>query len=204
MDGCKRESKLDHMSHYVMPLSPLEREIVTVLEPVLAAQQCELVRICVSVSSNKQVDIFVDNINADNHDNKSPICVDKLQTLHLLVQDVLSVALQHTLLPGSYLLQLSSPGLDRPLTRLRHFHKAIGKRICVRLAHGMQGESQTGVLLNVQESGIVLKDLDESAARSLLLQWHEMQEVICLYDFAHRRDQKSLATKLLTAARRGK
>ncbi|MEM7403113.1 MAG: hypothetical protein AAF310_03780 [Myxococcota bacterium] len=189
------------MSHYVMPLSPIEREIVAVLEPVLAAQQCELVRICVSVSSNKQVDIFVDNIDTDHHGNRSSIRVDKLQTLHLLVQDVLSAALQHTLLPGSYALQLSSPGLDRPLTRLRHFHKAVGKRICVRLAHSMQSKLQTGVLLNVQQSGIVLKDLDDSAARSLLLQWHEMQEVICLYDFAYRRDQKSLATKLSTAGR---
>ncbi|MEM7588763.1 MAG: hypothetical protein AAF320_01145 [Myxococcota bacterium] len=187
-------------ARYVMPLSPLEKEMVEAIEPVLEIQGCELVRICVSgPPRNVQVEVFI-----ENSDQNDPICVNKLQQLHPLVQDVLAVEFQQKLLKEEYGLQLSSPGFDRPLTRFQHFQEAIGKNVCVRFAQGTQRRSQTGVLLGVQEDGIVLKDLDELAARSLLLQWHEMQEVICLHAFSCLGAQKRLATKSSVAARRGK
>lgn len=183
---------------YVMPLLPIEQEIIKAVAPVLATQGCELVRICVSGSKNMHVEVFVDNF-----DNKLPICVKKLQQLHPLVQDIISVVLSEKLSEGNCYLQVSSPGLDRPLTRLRHFQEALGKPVRVRFAYADREKTQTGVLLDVQEGGIVLEDLDESAARSLLLQWHEMQEVVSLHDFSHRVPRKP-SKKLSVAARRGK
>ena len=183
---------------YVMPLSPIEREILEAIEPILQVQGCELVRVHVSCLPDIEVKIFV-----DNSCNKSPICVEKLKKIHLLIQDFLPVMSQQKLLPGAYHLQVSSPGLNRPLTRLQHFQNALGKPVCVRFTHADRKKSQTGVLLDVQESGIVLKDLDELAARSLLLQWHEMQEVV-LNEFSYRAVQKGLAAKSSTAVKREK
>lgn len=41
---------------------------------------------------------------------------------------------------GSYTLEVSSPGLERPLRRPEHFEAAIGERVKVKLMPGVEGD----------------------------------------------------------------
>ena len=41
--------------------------------------------------------------------------------------------------PGNYTLEVSSPGLDRALTKLKHFHRFMGKDIRVKLRFPLDG-----------------------------------------------------------------
>ena len=53
-------------------------------------------------------------------------------------------------LPGHYDLEVSSPGLDRPLVFAEHFERFAGQRIKVRLAEKVEGRrSLEGVLLGL-------------------------------------------------------
>jgi ribosome maturation factor RimP len=55
-------------------------------------------------------------------------------------------------LPGHYDLEVSSPGLDRPLVYPEHFQRFRGQRIRVRLAEKVEGRRRLeGVLLGQQE-----------------------------------------------------
>jgi ribosome maturation factor RimP len=56
---------------------------------------------------------------------------------------------------GSYTLEVSSPGLDRPLKTLRHYEKSIGKLVKVVLKEDREGSGfLRGRLLSVDEKGI--------------------------------------------------
>ncbi|WP_295387289.1 ribosome maturation factor RimP [uncultured Thiodictyon sp.] len=57
-------------------------------------------------------------------------------------------------LPGHYDLEVSSPGLDRPLVFPEHFARFVGARIKVRLAEKVEGRRNLeGVLLGLDATG---------------------------------------------------
>jgi ribosome maturation factor RimP len=59
------------------------------------------------------------------------------------------------LTPGSYTLELSSPGVARPLTLARHWHRNVGRLVAVRVA----GRQLTGRVIATSERGVSL-DVD--------------------------------------------
>ncbi len=49
--------------------------------------------------------------------------------------------------PGRYLLEVSSPGIERPLRRPAHFQRAVGSAVSVKRRAGVEGERRLeGVL----------------------------------------------------------
>lgn len=66
---------------------------------------------------------------------------------------------------GSYLLEVSSPGLERPLRRPEHFAGAVGARVSVKTVPGTEGERRvTGDLVAADDEGITVAP-DEGEAR---------------------------------------
>lgn len=58
---------------------------------------------------------------------------------------------------GKYLLEVSSPGLDRPLFAITQYEKQVGKRLKIRLhAPIMQKRNFVGVLQRVEEGQVCL------------------------------------------------
>jgi ribosome maturation factor RimP len=56
------------------------------------------------------------------------------------------------------LVEVSSPGLDRPLTKPEHFRRFVGKEAKVKLAEPVEGRrSFTGTIERTDEAGFVLK-----------------------------------------------
>jgi ribosome maturation factor RimP len=65
----------------------------------------------------------------------------------------------------TYALEVSSPGLDRPLTKLEHFHRFLGRRVRVRTREPLEGRRNfTGTLTDADERGVSL-DADGGAVR---------------------------------------
>jgi ribosome maturation factor RimP len=62
-------------------------------------------------------------------------------------------------LPGSYTLEVSSPGLDRPLVRPEDFRKRVGETVKVKLRRPDQTGRRnfSGRLMEATDSGIVLE-----------------------------------------------
>lgn len=60
--------------------------------------------------------------------------------------------------PKPYILEVNSPGLDRPLKTQRDFQRVQGKKVCVMTLEKFQGGvSHAGVLEAVRPEGIRLK-----------------------------------------------
>ncbi|MEO0096986.1 MAG: ribosome maturation factor RimP [candidate division WOR-3 bacterium] len=75
------------------------------------------------------------------------------------VSNLLSLKLDTLdLIPHSYVLEVSSPGVERKLKNVEHFKKAIGKKIIVQ----KENEYIYGELLNADNQLITLKTLEGS------------------------------------------
>lgn len=62
---------------------------------------------------------------------------------------------------ASYSLEVSSPGLDRPLTKLEHYHRFRGRRVRVRTRERIDGQrSFTGTLADADEHAVRLEGSD--------------------------------------------
>ncbi|MCG3176204.1 MAG: Ribosome maturation factor RimP [Candidatus Omnitrophica bacterium] len=75
-------------------------------------------------------------------------------------------------LSGSYLLEVSSPGADRPLKSLRDFEKAIGKTLDVQAKGAEPGRIWTfrATLENASADGLVFRMTKDGSLESLALE----------------------------------
>ncbi len=59
---------------------------------------------------------------------------------------------------GTYTLEVTSPGLERPLKRPEHFIRSLGAIVTIKTAPGVEGDRRVaGVLASADESGIVVR-----------------------------------------------
>lgn len=65
-------------------------------------------------------------------------------------------------IPGPYVLEVMSPGIDRPLRRPEDFEKSVGRRVKVRLKQPFEGRnSYSGIVRDAVEESFVLDMGDE-------------------------------------------
>ena len=84
------------------------------------------------------------------------VSLDDLTRVSRQLGDLLDV---HDAVPGSYNLEVSSPGINRRLRRPEHFRRYVGKRVRVRTAEPLDGRrSFVGVLEAVTTDGVVVRD----------------------------------------------
>lgn len=139
---------------FLLPLSDLERSIVSRMSPLLAGLGFELYRLRVTGQSHRaHLAVYV-----DRSAGQGSIQMADLERLSHLLSDALDVWDNESgLFGGSYNLEVSSPGVERPLATRSHFEGAVGKVIKVK-TDGQQGLSKqvVGTLEAVLEDAIQL------------------------------------------------
>lgn len=70
--------------------------------------------------------------------------------------------------PGRYTLEVSSPGLERPLRTPEHFQRAVGSVVNLKTRADVEGERRIkGLLAAADPSSIVVRDPDSLEERTL-------------------------------------
>ena len=59
------------------------------------------------------------------------------------------------LVPGRYVLEVSSPGIERPLRRPEHFRKAIGSTVALKTSAGTDGDRRVEGVLEAADDAAV-------------------------------------------------
>ena len=81
----------------------------------------------------------------------------------------------------NYVLEVSSPGLDRPLKKEKDFEHAIGKKIKVKTVAPVKGRrNYTGYLRNFQK-GILYMELENGPIH---FPWKEVEKANLVYEFS--------------------
>ncbi len=140
-------------------MATYREEIIGLVEPVIESEGLELVELeCLRMKTRWLVRIFIDR--------EGGATLDDCTAISHQVGDLLNV---HDLPPGPYTLEVSSPGLDRPLTRDKDFEKYRGAKVRIRAREPIDGSRNfLGTLIDYAvEDGrkIVIIDVDGRTVR---------------------------------------
>ena len=96
-------------------------------------------------------------------DSDAGVDVDALARLSRSLSRALD---EQDLIDGRYTLEVSSPGLERPLRTADHFRRAAGSEVKVKTRPDFDGPRRlTGVLEAVADDGVDLRDGDGRVSR---------------------------------------
>lgn len=105
-------------------------------------------------------------VTVDLPDGPGGVSSDQLADVTRAVSDALDTLDPFT---GTYTLEVSTPGIDRPLTVPRHFRRAVGRKVELTTSEG----TRTGRVTAADETTVTLDDVevaldDISAARMVV------------------------------------
>ena len=94
--------------------------------------------------------------------------------------------------PRSYLLEVSTPGIERLLRTRAHFERFVGSKVAIKLKPGVEGERRLqGRISAVGDDGVEL-ELDSGAKRSVALE--EIERARTVFEWPAQ-PKKSLGAK---------
>ena len=139
---------------------PLTDRITAMIEPGLAAQGYEIVRVRLGGGRRSPtLQIMCDRLDGQ------PLTLDDCAGISRLASAVLDV---EDPIAGEYTLEVSSPGLDRPLTRPKDYDRFAGCEARVELSLPVDGQKRfKGVLRGLDDDAVLLETGD--GARRLAL-----------------------------------
>jgi ribosome maturation factor RimP len=130
-----------------------DRSLLELLDPVAEAAGYELVRLrLMSGTKSRRLQIMAEDADGE-------MTVDDCARLSRAVSEVLDAA---DPINGDYLLEVSSPGIDRPLTRLKDFETYEGFEARLELDRLADGRKRfKGELAGIEDDNVALNIEDE-------------------------------------------
>jgi len=131
------------------------RTILKELEPLAADLNLKIVEMDLPQSANGIFRIYVDSLEKDE-----PISIDRCAELSPVVSDYLDTC---DFFPFRYYLEISSPGLNRPIRRWDEISDFLGKKVKVTLREKVDNRRKfTGELVSVDNDALlfIVKDAE--------------------------------------------
>jgi ribosome maturation factor RimP len=132
-----------------MPRTTDKESLLELLEPAVAAMGFELADLDAHFGRRGLLRLYIDRPEG--------VTVDDCQRVSEQVGALLDV---EDPLPGSYVLEVSSPGFDRRLRTLAHFERFSGELAKVELKDAREGRRKLAGKLAGVEGGLVLLEVE--------------------------------------------
>ena len=127
------------------------RAIERLIEPSLAEMGYDLVRARISSGAHPTLQIMVE------HADGATVSIDECAEISHLVSTLLDV---EDPIRNPYVLEVSSPGIDRPLTRLKDFDRFSGFEAKLELSPPVEGRRRFRGMVLGTDGHYVLLDVD--------------------------------------------
>jgi ribosome maturation factor RimP len=133
--------------------------LIEILDPIAESVGFEIVRLrLMGANEQRRLQIMAERPDGDMN-------VEDCAKLSRAISELLDVA---DPIVGEYLLEVSSPGIDRPLTRLKDFETYEGLEARLELDRIADGRKRfKGVLAGVEDANVAI-DLDGEAETALV------------------------------------
>ncbi len=165
-----------------MPVPPPEK-VAELLSTVIADAGCELDSVTVSAAGRRSVVRVV-------IDSEHGVDLDTVAVLTRAVSGALDAA--QDVGQSAYTLEVTTPGVDRPLTAERHWRRNRGRRVRVQLAGDEAGEELTARVGPVQPGSVLLVLPGAKAPTVRTVAFTEVVRAVVEVEFAQP-DAKELA-----------
>ena len=129
-------------------LTKKEAQLLAALEPKAAEEGIEIVTVeVVGGRKSPTIRVFIDQ--------EDGVSFDVLSSAQAWINDLMD---QIDPFPGAYTLEVSSPGIDRPLRTLEHFNRFVGEKVQLKTSEPIDGRSHwTGVLKGTDGEDVLLE-----------------------------------------------
>lgn len=129
-------------------------QVRDLVDGVIAREGFELVEVEHVVERGRPVlRLYIDTIPPGTKERG--VTVDECQVVSRLVSDLLDV---EDVIGGTYALEVSSPGLFRPLTKPEHFDRVLGERVKVKTFEKIGDRKVfTGILTRREGQNLVVQ-----------------------------------------------
>ncbi len=135
----------------LIAVSKIEKFLLKYLNPIFLGTKYEIIRIKVYETKNKIVQIMID------HSNKI-IDIEDCAKYSRIISEFLD---KKNLISDDFSLEVSSPGIDRPLTRLKDFYEFKGSKVKITQINLENKKiNYKGILTEVTEKNILLDQND--------------------------------------------
>jgi len=126
--------------------------ILAIAEPIAAERGLEILDIEIAGSSSNQLV----RVLLDSPDESRRIGIEDCQAVSQRLGDGLDA---YEVLAGRFMLEVSSPGVNRPLKKIEHFRRVLGRKVKVRTKWAAaERRTWTGRLEEVGEAEITVAD----------------------------------------------
>ena len=133
------------MINNLIAKSYTDKKLAELLNPILEDLGFEMVRVRLSSGDPSTLQIMADRLDG-------PIGVDELAEINTSVGTILDV---EDPIPENYTLEISSPGIDRPLTRIKDFDSFQGFEAKIETTELIDGRRRfRGVLAGVNNDAV--------------------------------------------------
>ena len=129
----------------------LEKRIEEIIEPAVQDLGFEIVRVQLSGNQNPRLQIMAEPIAGDI------MTVDHCAIISRTVSAILDV---DDPIKGTYTLEVSSPGLDRPLVKLKDFERFAGLDARIETFEAVDGRKRFGGRLSSVEGETITIEVD--------------------------------------------
>lgn len=144
------------------PLPPVEKTIADLIGPAVAGAGFELVRVKLMGGESRTLQIMAER---PDKTMSAEDCAVLSRLLSPLLDEADPIA-------GAYSLEVSSPGIDRPLTRLKDFEDWQGYEAKIELDRMIEGRKRfRGVLAGVEEGDVCLDIEGEEETALIPFEW---------------------------------
>ena len=129
-------------------MAKIEAQVQELLEPIINNSGYDLYDVIYTKEGKDYyLKIFIDKENG--------IGIEDCEKVNELINDILD---EKDLIPESYFLEVSSPGLERLLRKEKHFLSNIGKEIIVKLYRPINKKREfIGILKSFENNKIILE-----------------------------------------------
>ncbi|MHA6287822.1 ribosome maturation factor RimP [Maricaulis sp. CAU 1757] len=139
--------------------TPQDDRIAALVDPVAGELGLEVIRVRVMSGKKPRLQLMIDRADGSGVD------VSDCAKLSRALYDVFEA---EDPVSGEYDLEVSSPGIDRPLTALAHFERWEGYEVKLELDRLAEGRKRFRGLIAGVEDGHVLLDMDGEDETTLI------------------------------------
>ncbi len=121
-------------------------KLIELIEPLVESKGFELVKLNYRPGKQGKLDLYIDR--------EGGVTIDHCELISNAVSDLLDY---HDPIAHAYTLEVSSPGLERPLTKKIHFERFEGEKAKVKTSEEIEGRKNfSGTLAGTREESIII------------------------------------------------
>lgn len=162
------------------------RQVERIAAPVVEEEGLEIWELVFRSEARQWVlRLTLDRPGRDQSDHEVGVSLDDLTRIHRQLSDVLDA---YDLIPRRYTLEVSSPGIDRPLIRPSHYQRYLNQRIRLQTKSVLYDRHVfAGLLREVGDSQVGIEDGDLGLVH---ISWQDIAKANVEHEFPAKGQKK--------------